>query len=276
MLKTFQKWIKQFRESNLRPPGQYFISHSYGDAPVRDHLIGRLPPGMKPFVFPPISVRPEEFVSNHLIEAILACDGLIYLEGGNSAKSFWVAFERDFALRSGMPVFAADPNTLSIRRDWSEPLDLVVYLSYTRRDKEAAENITRFLRDERHFNVWMDSTDIPPSVDWVRQIEGQITDAIYRGGYEIVLWSKYSSSSKFIDQEMKSARRSASTVDHDRILFACLDAEPLPASLPREYQALAVQLYGDEVFSDTHRLDDLIVRLYWLIYRNTRRIDLAE
>lgn len=276
MLKAFKKWLKQRRESNIRPPGKYFISHSYGDAPVRDRLINHLPPGMVPFVFPPISVRPEEFVSNHLIEAILACDGLIHLQGGNSATSFWVAFERDFALRMGVPVFAAAPGTLVIRRDWSEPLDLVLYISYAREDAKQAERIANFLGHERHFNAVILSKDIPPTIDWIRQIQGEITDSIYRGGYQVVLWSKYSSSSKVVEDEIKYALQRASLVDYKRTLFACLDEEPLPPYISKDHHELAVQLYGDEILSDTNRLDDLVVRLYWLIYRNTRRIDFVN
>jgi hypothetical protein len=39
----------------------------------------RLPTGVTPFVFPPITVKPEEFVSDPLIDAVINCEGLIYL-----------------------------------------------------------------------------------------------------------------------------------------------------------------------------------------------------
>lgn len=39
------------------PPGKYFISHSYKDAEVRDD-IKKLPDGVKPLIFPAISVSP--------------------------------------------------------------------------------------------------------------------------------------------------------------------------------------------------------------------------
>ena len=44
-------------------PAKCFVSHAYADAAARDALIERLPTGVLPFVFPPITVRPEEFVS---------------------------------------------------------------------------------------------------------------------------------------------------------------------------------------------------------------------
>jgi hypothetical protein len=52
-------------------PAKCFISHAYADAVARDALIKRLPAGVTPFVFPPITFRPDEFVSEPLIEAEL-------------------------------------------------------------------------------------------------------------------------------------------------------------------------------------------------------------
>lgn len=89
-------------------PNRCFISHAYADATARDTLIKRLPTGVTPFVFPPITVKPEEFVSDPLIGAVLNCDGLIYLRGGASDHSFWVALECDCALIAGKPVFVFD------------------------------------------------------------------------------------------------------------------------------------------------------------------------
>ena len=42
---------------------------------------------------------------------------------------------------------------------------------------------------------------------------------------------------------------------------------PAPSRAP-------VQLYGDEELSMTNHIDDLIVRLYWLIYNRTRHREL--
>jgi hypothetical protein len=36
-----------------------------------------------------------------------------------------------------------------------------------------------------------------------------------------------------------------------------------------------MQLYGDDERSMFQRIDDLIVRLYWLIYRNARQNQLS-
>lgn len=62
-------------------PRKCFISHAYLDAEVRDRLIATFPPHVEPFVFPPITVSPDRLVSTPLIEALLGCDGVIYLRG---------------------------------------------------------------------------------------------------------------------------------------------------------------------------------------------------
>jgi hypothetical protein len=77
------------------PPGLYFLSHSYRDIEAREALIGLLPTHARPFIFPPISVSPPEFVSNALMGSLLTCDAVIVIDGGYSAQSFWVAFERN-------------------------------------------------------------------------------------------------------------------------------------------------------------------------------------
>ena len=106
-------WLK------LKPklPRRCFISHSCADINERERLLQILPSDVEPVIFPPISVAPDEMISDRLVESILGCDGLIYLASGNSATSFWVAFERDYALRSRKEVFAFHPQARSLKRD---------------------------------------------------------------------------------------------------------------------------------------------------------------
>ena len=134
-------------------PAKCFISHAYADAAARDTLIKRLPSGVTPFVFPPITVKPEEFVSDPLIDAVINCEGLIYLRGGASDRSFWVALERDYALRAGKKVFAFDMATGELTRDTGSPLDLAAFASYQHRDAGRVRQIVDFLNQKRHFDM---------------------------------------------------------------------------------------------------------------------------
>jgi hypothetical protein len=56
-------------------PAKCFISHACADAAARDALIEKLPSGVTPFVFPPITVRPEEFVSEPTVSRMSCWSG---------------------------------------------------------------------------------------------------------------------------------------------------------------------------------------------------------
>jgi hypothetical protein len=72
----------------------------------------------------------------------------------------------------------------------------------------------------------------------------------------------------FLKKELATA---ASSIEgfNDRVLFALLEPCDLPGFW-KQFQEPYVQLYGDSERSATHRIDDLVVRLYWLIYRKTK------
>lgn len=92
-------------------PRRCFISHSYKDLQARQRLLESLPSAVEPIIFPLIEARSEQMLRSELIRALETCDGLIYLQGGYSDTSFWVAFERDYARRAGKPVFAYDAHS---------------------------------------------------------------------------------------------------------------------------------------------------------------------
>jgi TIR domain len=250
-------------------PRKCFVSHSYKDAEICKRLLAKLPEDIEPFHFPPITVRPEELVSNDLISAILNCDGLIYLDGGNSARSFWATFERDYAIRTGKLVFTADPVTLTVRPHTSAALDLPVFADHTHRDYDRIRRILDFMRHERFFDLWVDEQDLRSGSLWQEEISRALAERLAKGGYAVAFWSKDAATSEYMEAEL---RRASDRLDNlnDKVLFALLDETPLPEWWLRFHEP-AVQLYGDSQRSETNRIDDLIVRLYWLIYRNTQK-----
>lgn len=143
------RWRRRSHFANLDLPSKCFISHAYQDSAARDRLISLLPKGVSAVVFPPITVEPDQFISARLIEAILGCQGLIYLRGGASAESFWVSFERDFGLRAKRQVFAYDPASLRLARDNAVPAPMPVYSCYSRLDHNRVREIMHFLSEER-------------------------------------------------------------------------------------------------------------------------------
>jgi len=252
-------------------PRTCFISHAYRDSV--DELIKTLPNGVEARTFPPIIVTPAELVSNTLVTRVLSCDGLIYLDGGWSARSFWVAFERDYALRAGKAVFSASMHDYKISRHTGKPLDLAVFSSYHRKDRPRVARICDFLRSERHFDIWMDSEQIAGGDNFATKIEGGIRGCLERGGYVVVFWSVNARNSHFVEREIESAVKDMEGAN-DRVLFALLDETTLPEFW--QGQEAGVQLFGDRDRAETQRLDDLVVRLYWLIYRKTEHANIEE
>jgi Protein of unknown function DUF72 len=155
---------------NVQLPPKCFISHAYADAIPRDGLIKSLPSDVEAIVFPPITVPPDQFVSNRLIESLLSCDGLIYLTGGASDSSFWVAFEHDYALRAGKQVFSADVHTLKITKHTGNALELAVFASYHRQDRARVREVADFLNRERYFDLWLDVPNIQVGANWQEEI----------------------------------------------------------------------------------------------------------
>ena len=243
---------------------KWFVSHSYADADFLDSLLASLPAQAEPVVFPPIKVAPEDFVSNRLISSILDSDALVYIDGGHSQESFWVAFERDYACRSGKPVYRFDPTSNVLKRDSEGPLDLATFASYQRADDARIRKALTYLRRERYCDLWVDKEDLKAGVNWRETIDGALRDTVARGGYAVVFWSVNSARSEFVAKEI------ASVGDERHVILALIDDAPVPQDLAHYPR---VQIFGDAHRTENQRLDDLVVRLYWLIHRNANLRD---
>lgn len=137
-------------------PARYFISHSYRDKAARDLLVSRLPKGIRPFIFPQIDVPPDRRVSDDLVAAVNASHGLVYLEGGVSAESFWVAFERRMALRARKPVIAFDPATERFSRPAVKLVDppcAFVWNGFGTGDTDVVHGAAKWLLDKRGLDL---------------------------------------------------------------------------------------------------------------------------
>jgi hypothetical protein len=256
---------------DIQLPKKCFISHSYKDAESRERIISKLPPEVEPNVFPKITVPPDQFVSNELIQALTDCDALIYLTGGSSDYSFWVAFERDYALQTGIPVFAADIHTNKVVPHLGGPLALEVLLSFLHQDNSRINEATDFMFHQRNFKIFETDTNLLVEKDG-QTFRQSIEEVLNRGGYVVVFWSHAASQSKWVRLEIQEAAEGIQDFN-DRVLFAMLDKVDVP-DFWMKFEDPVVQLYGDKDRPATHRLDDLVVRLYWLIYRKTEQRNL--
>lgn len=252
-------------------PPRCFVSHSYGDAAMVEVLRTQLPRSVVPVIFPPIDARPDQFVSNVLIEEIQRCDAVIYLHGGASVASFWVAFEVEYAKRLGKLIFAFDPSRSVIELDQRPPLALDVFASYHRADITMVETATEYLARERGFDVWIDRDRLAAGVDWKEEITSNLTDRARRG-YVVCFWSRAAQSSEWLNNELALAVENLQDAS-DRIVLGMLEpCQPPELFLNSQrnlWAANVVELYNEDGSLSAHRLDDLMVRLYWLLLRKS-------
>jgi hypothetical protein len=134
-------------------PKRCFISHSYKDTAALEKLLRSLPGDVEPIIFARAEPEPRQAVSNQIIPKILGCPGLIYLTGGASSKSFWVEFERDYALRSGRDVFAYIPNRDEFHRNRSPPMQLALTVMFHSSDEDRVRRLISWMARKRHFEI---------------------------------------------------------------------------------------------------------------------------
>jgi hypothetical protein len=259
-----------------------FISHAYADSDAVELLLSSLPKAVQPLIFPPIQVMPDAKVSNALISAVLEADSLIYLRGGQSAVSPWVAFERDFALRNAKRVYAFDPSTVQLARDTSKAVEPLFYIINHEDDQERVyDDIVAFMVEERGFS----QANVIQTLTSVYDGQGTAADVVdiaNRGGYVLVFWSEHILRD---DKWMHLAdaaerwphfvfRRKAlgaygllmnMGLEKERYIIVQLDSSEVQ---PIFDSNLHVKVYDHDGLSWENHVDRLIVQLYWLMYRD--------
>jgi len=214
-------------------PMRCFISHSYQDTAAKNKLLRILPDEVKTIVFPRLEPDPRQAVSNEIIPKILECTGLIYLTGGYSSASFWVAFERDYALRSGRQVFSFDPTSGSFQRDRSAPIDLALTVMFHQSDEERVRRLVSWMAKERYFQI--DESNLRSTFggftgDILAAMEGLLT------GAGVVLWLMGALSTKV-----------ASTFYSDEFVDFLMESESDTLyDMWQDYLARQREEYGDE------------------------------
>jgi hypothetical protein len=226
-------------------PEKCFISHSYADDAELQQLLDWLPSSVSPCIFPPIPRDPGSMVTSELIQTILGCDGVIYVKGAHAKSSFWVRFERDYALQTGKSVFVFDSEAATISQDTSEPLRPPVYPMYHSRDGDVVVGVLSFMREERSFDLFLKSEDMEPGRLFQEQTTGEREDKLDKGGL-VVLFLSGTTPSEFIESALKEA---SAACEAGRVLVALIDREARNTfrSLPASLQKRAwVELYREE------------------------------
>ena len=244
---------------------EYFISHSHKDEEAHGLLLKKLRNrGIEPYIYSPNKGSPTNLASKDLIEAILDHLALVHIQNGFPEQSFWVAFERDYALRAHKPVYAFDPVTYKIEKSRIPPLNLPIYPSYYSGDKEKMHNLFTFMRN-RHFDL---NSFFKIEGSTATSFTESFNTVIRNGGYYAIFLSSKTLKTKNLKEEIGFALKS----HPDRILIGLLDQfnlKDIPGNLDR---IQCVQLFGDRKRSEIERWDDLIVNLYWLVLKSTHKL----
>ncbi len=158
------------------PSGECFLSHAYADGAALEDLVRLLPASVTPVVFPREDSDPSQAVSNGIVPKIRRAQSLIYLRGGASATSMWVSFERDYALRAGLPVLSYDPDEATLSRDDGAPVELAPEFLVSQESYGRATALIQWLTEARSF-----SFERRPIVLRMKEIPGQVIDILDRG-----------------------------------------------------------------------------------------------
>jgi hypothetical protein len=148
-------------------------------------------------------------------------------------------------------------------------MELPVFPSYSAHDETRVHEVTSFMKDQRHFDLWT-RADLSAGTDFRRVHESALESRLSRGGYVVAFISGNSLASEFVAGELGAAAERWP----EQILPVLLEPVELSSLPPAILQRQAVVLYSGEAEKrslDWIRIDDLIVRIYDLVYRNSRR-----
>ncbi len=147
--------------------GNCFVSFTYRNLSGLEALLSSLPTRAHPILFQRPRLGHDTLVSNGIVPTIQRCDALAYVKNtqdGDYGLSFWQKFERDYALRTSIPVFGFDADSSEFSLDSSTPLDPFVIVMCPEEDgnlKKQAKQILQFMAEQRnctsHFNSDMTS-----------------------------------------------------------------------------------------------------------------------
>lgn len=265
------------KEQPLALPTFPFISHAFADDKSLKMLINMLPKYVKPVVFEAINVPPTEVVSEKLINGLLGAEGVIWIDSDVSNSSFWTVFERDLAIRKEKHVFRFDPKIKSITPYKAKPRNLWIAHLYHKDDILDVNHIMRWLVDERSFEAFNDpkkfgERSFPPFIEIdPKEREFHLMSFRSFGAMYVIFISR-----SFV-QDNNLLQHTVEQLKHHPLstIICWLD---LPDSFDKSVLVNELKLIpktnsytfqnrpSAAVFNK-HQIDDLMVRLYWLVYQ---------
>jgi hypothetical protein len=265
--------------SSAPVPSFPFISHSYDDKQALADLLAQLPAWCKPIVFEPITVSPTEYVSEKLISGILGANGLIFIDSPKSNASFWTAFERDLAARNRKPMMRFDPVSRKLSSYEVQPRRLLLAHLYHPADAGDVGKIMGWLVGERSFEAFDDpghppNGRIPPFAQQDPYKRDAFLSNIRTFGavYLIFLSPTLLANADLLKHAAQQvAQHPRSTLicwlESSQSFWPSKDVQALQGT-PKERSFKFSRRPSDPSFSQ-NELDDLGVRLFWLIHQSS-------
>ncbi|UVT17147.1 MAG: hypothetical protein H8K04_06255 [Nitrospira sp.] len=290
-------------------PNRCFVSHSYQDldgVAELAKLAKKAKKHPKLVIFRRVEPDPAHAVSDTIVPRILDCDALIYLRGGASASSFWVSFERDYALRAGRHVYAYDPFTGLLVRDTSSPLELEVRVMFHSEDEKRIATLFDWMKKKRSVNLeearshtstggvsgdilyqmerllveggpilWLGSKRVamPMTSFAVQMAPSMSTD--FRNDFIECQLKEHIDNDGLQVQEFIAEANEDFYEEMDPYIFTPEIMVRIDPSLPSSWQlpgsSLLDLLKGKTKSFDWNRIDDLIIRLYAVLLQQRRR-----
>jgi hypothetical protein len=175
--------------------------------------------------------------------------------------------ERDYATRQKKLVYRFEPGRQGLHR-WTGPLlNPTVFSAYSRRDLEVVRQVVSLMK--RRFIQHGADWEPPQSLEFVENMVEYVRQLLEKRGYVVLFWSAQAAESQLVSAELDMALRAYP----NQIVVAKIDDTPMPQSLVHlSSRTNVVDLETDYRQSRLHTIDDLIVRLYWLISQNTGEI----
>ena len=254
----------------IRLPATLFLAHSHADHQSIMALKDALPSRTKLDIFFDPNWDFSKSVSPAIVPRIQAAGGIIFLDSPLSAASAWAFFEREYALLSKKPIFQFHHKIGKITRWKSKPLDLAVFPSYNRADKDQLSMYLQMLQD-RFFDSWSDES-ISTGSNIQDELNNAIESRLTRGGYFLYFVTPATVLSKWCSAELRHALQRFGP--QNRIIPVLVDN----ARLPNEMGDIrAFNLTPTAEKSAEWLIDELIILLYQMIAENTReQADLAR
>lgn len=199
-----------------------FLSHSNKDfeqvREIRNELERR---GHKPLMFFLKCLESDDARLPELLKSeITARSWFILCDSPNAAASKWV--QDEVAMIQGMEgkVFKKVDLSKGLQAELHKLVELskraTVFLSYSRRDHEIAEQIRRVLL--RHdYRVWFDKEEVASFDDWAVRNRLALVDAATRG-FVLVLLSADSLSSEYCKAEVERALQVAQHLQRSNVI----------------------------------------------------------